>query len=128
MVVASLKYFLTSGERARSSLTERKTCSDRIRVMTAAVSTVDSIGAEYLNWGAPAGRGKGGGGGAGTGLVYGGLEGITTSGMGRDSLAGWLSSGQSLLGLFLSSWFGLPGTCFAEVVFFFPSLMSLARA
>ena len=49
VVVVSLKYFLTSREIARSSSTERKTFSDRTQLMTAAVSTVDSMGAEYLN-------------------------------------------------------------------------------
>src|SRR5882724_3060173 len=49
VVVASLKYFLTSGERARSSLTERNTFLDRTQSMTVMVFTVDSTGTEYLN-------------------------------------------------------------------------------
>ena len=49
VVVTSLKYFLTSSKRARSSLTERNTFSDRTWSMTAMAFTVDSTGAEYLN-------------------------------------------------------------------------------
>jgi len=49
VVVASLNYFLTSSERARSSLTERNTFLDRTWSMTVMVFTVDSTGAMYLN-------------------------------------------------------------------------------
>ena len=49
VVVASLKYFFTSGERARSSSTERNTFLDRTRSMTYVALMVDSTGAEYPN-------------------------------------------------------------------------------
>src|SRR5882724_2435534 len=60
VVVASLKYFLTSGERARSSSTERNTFSDRTQSMTVVAFTVDSTGTENLNCGTWAGKGKDG--------------------------------------------------------------------
>src|SRR5882724_13719436 len=60
VVVASLKYFLTSGKRDRSSSTERNTFSDRTRSMTVVALTVDSTGTENLNCGTWAGKGKDG--------------------------------------------------------------------
>src|SRR5882724_10820220 len=65
LVVASLKYFLTSGERARSSSTERNTFLDRTWLKTVMAFTVDSTGAEYLKCGTVAGKGKDGAGGSG---------------------------------------------------------------
>src|SRR5882724_11377316 len=49
VVVASLKCFLTSSKRARSSSTKRNTFSDRTHLMTVMAFMVDSTGAEYLN-------------------------------------------------------------------------------
>src|SRR5882724_7776014 len=49
VVVASLNYFLTSSERARSSLTERNTFLDRTWSMTVMAFMVDSTSAKYLN-------------------------------------------------------------------------------
>ena len=95
VVVASLKYFRTSGESARSSSTNRKTFSVRTRLITTVASTLDSTGAEYLNWGATPGEDDGV---AGSGLEGEGLGRMATSGTGRDGLtsqflSGWASSG-----------------------------------
>ena len=90
VVVASLKYFHTSGESARSSSTDRKTFSVKTRLITAVASTLDSTGAECLNWGMTPGKDDGV---VGSGLEGEGLGRMATSSTGRDGLTGQLSSG-----------------------------------